>query len=136
MKSVLCRRVHFQCVHKYANQHFDENKNRAEFGACFTPHGHGHNYTLDVCVSGTIDPATGMILNLRDLDQLLKKSIQPLDGHHLNLEVPEFANTIPTTENILSYLHARIEPELKVFSVKLERLRLFESEDLWVDMVL
>lgn len=108
-------------------------KNAEEFGACFTPHGHGHNYILDAYVEGPVDSVTGMVINLRDLDEILKSAVQPLDNHHLNYEVPEFKTTVPTTENIAAYLYGKVKPALSKFSVQLKGVRLFENENLWVD---
>ncbi len=112
-----------------------EAENQATFGACFTQHGHGHNYTLETSVSGPIDPETGMILNLSTLDNFLKTAITSIDGKHLNYEVPEFKKKVPTTENLLLYLKEKLEPLVKAESPNVEfcKIRLYEDPSLWVE---
>lgn len=131
--AVLCRRTYFQCVHKYQNPLFSDAENIAEFGACFTPNGHGHNYTLDAYVEGPVQPTTGMVINLRDLDLALREVVSRLNQKHLNFEVPEFKETVPTTENIAAFIFSNLKKSLQNYSVNLNRIRLYEKEDLWVD---
>lgn len=133
MKSVLVRRVYFQCVHHYQVANWTPEKNTIEFGACFNPEGHGHEYAVEASVSGEPDPITGMILNLRDLDVALKNSIAELNGRHLNLEVPYFKTVQPTTENIAQYIAEKLAHELQAFKVELQRVRVYENTELWVD---
>jgi 6-pyruvoyltetrahydropterin/6-carboxytetrahydropterin synthase len=133
VKSVLCRRTYFQCVHKYVSPLLSEKENLSEFGACYTPHGHGHNYTLDAYVEGQVDSVTGMVINLRDLDLALREAVQILDHKHLNFEVAAFKECIPTTENIAAFLYSSLKKTLQNYPVTLNRIRLYESEDLWVD---
>lgn len=133
MTTVLARRASFQCVHRYVNPLWDEQRNLETFGLCYNPEGHGHNYTVDAFVEGPVDPETGMVLNLRDLDQYLKEAIQPLADRHLNLDVPDFQTTVPTTENIARFLFARLKNSLAGHAAKLQRVRVYETDDLWVD---
>ncbi|MBX3022288.1 MAG: 6-carboxytetrahydropterin synthase [Bdellovibrionales bacterium] len=129
----LARRKAFQCLHKYDVKDWSTEKNASVFGACFTPHGHGHNYEMEVYLEGPVDPVTGMILNLIDVDAALDKVVAPLQGKHLNLEIAEFKDKVPTTELLAAYLFERVRAEVHA-PVKLAKLRLYEYEDLWVDV--
>jgi 6-pyruvoyltetrahydropterin/6-carboxytetrahydropterin synthase len=119
-------------MHRYENPAWDEQKNREIFGACFTPHGHGHTYKLEVCVSGPVAPETGMVINLKELDESIKAVVAKVSGKHLNFEVDEFKNKIPTTENLLLYLFGHMKEKLGS-RVRLEKMRLYENENLWAD---
>ncbi|HTV54596.1 MAG TPA: 6-carboxytetrahydropterin synthase [Terriglobia bacterium] len=128
----LTRRVEFSASHYYHNPAFSPDENRRIFGKCSNPHGHGHNYTLEVTVAGEVDPKTGMVLNVKDLKRLLQSEVlEPMDHKFLNLEVPEFASRIPTTENIAIEIWNRIAP--KMAFGRLHRVRLYETSDLYVD---
>lgn len=130
----LTRRVRFSAAHRYHRPEWSEERNRSVFGPCANPHGHGHNYLLEVTVGGEPDPETGFCVDLPALDRVLREEVvDRLDHQHLNHAVPDFApgGRIPTTENILLHLWARIEPRLPAGS--LVRLRLHENEDFYVD---
>jgi 6-pyruvoyltetrahydropterin/6-carboxytetrahydropterin synthase len=130
----IARRKSFQCMHRYAVDKWTDEQNAAEFGACFTPHGHGHNYDLEVFFEGKVDAQTGMVVNLADVDALLKRVISPLEGKHLNLEVPEFKAQVPTTETLASYLAQSLIKNMSFTGVRLVKVRLYEYENLWVDV--
>jgi 6-pyruvoyltetrahydropterin/6-carboxytetrahydropterin synthase len=105
------------------------------FGPCANPVGHGHNYVLDVTVSGGIDPRTGFSVNLGWLDELLRREVTDrMDHQHLNHALAEFAEGghIPTCENILALLWPRLERGLPP-GARLIRLRLHEDPNLYVD---
>jgi 6-pyruvoyltetrahydropterin/6-carboxytetrahydropterin synthase len=126
------RRVEFSASHYYHNPHLSPEENRRIFGKCNNPHGHGHNYTLEVTVAGEVDPVTGMVMDLKDLKKLLEQEVlQLMDHRFLNKEVPAFASTIPTTENIAVEIWKLLAPKL-VFG-RLHRIRLYETPDLFVD---
>lgn len=128
----LTRRAEFSASHYYHNPKFSEEENRRIFGKCSNPHGHGHNYTLEVTVGGEVDPVTGMVLNLKDLKKLLEAEVlEAMDHKLLNAEVPVFATLIPTTENIAIEIWNRLAPKLT--SGKLHRVRLYETPDLYAD---
>lgn len=128
----LTRRTEFSASHYYHNPDFSPEENLRIFGKCNNPHGHGHNYTLEVTVAGEIDPATGMVLNITDLKKLLEAEVLGVMDHKLlNKEVLAFASRIPTTENIAIEIWNRLEPKL-TFG-KLHRVRLYETPDLYVD---
>ena len=130
----LARRKGFQCMHRYANSRWSEERNQTEFGACFTPHGHGHNYECEVYFEGEVNRETGMIVNLVDVDQLLGKVLNPLDGKHLNFEIDDFKERIPTTENIALWISDQLMRNFRIPGVRLVKVRLYEYEDLWVDV--
>jgi len=126
------RRAEFSASHYYHNPEFSAEENRRIFGKCNNPHGHGHNYTLEVTVAGEVDPTTGMVLDLKDLKKLLEDEVLELMDHRfLNKEVPAFAAKIPTTENIAVEIWNLIAPKLDFG--KLHRVRLYETPDLFVD---
>jgi len=129
----LARRRGFQCLHKYVVPEWTDSANSSVFGACFTPHGHGHNYELEAYIEGQPDPLTGMIMNLADVDQILNKVVDPLDGKHVNLEIPELEGQVPTTERLAHYLMLKLRPHFSG-GVRLVKVRLYEYENLWVDV--
>lgn len=131
----LVRAITFNCAHLYEVKEWTHDENLKEFGLCFSKQGHGHTYTLEASVEGPIDPTTGMILNLRDLDQILKESVFHLQGKHLNTEVEAFKSVQPTTENIAKYLNELILKKLTTHSVHLAKIRLYETKDLWVECI-
>jgi 6-pyruvoyltetrahydropterin/6-carboxytetrahydropterin synthase len=100
MKAHLSRRYHFSASHRLHTEAYDAAKNAAVFGKCNNPHGHGHNYTVQVTFSGPVDPATGMVCNLAELDAFAQKNlISRFD--HTNLNTLDcFANKVSTTENL------------------------------------
>lgn len=130
----LTRAVRFAAAHRYHRPEWSEERNREVFGACSNAHGHGHNYVLEVMVAGTPDPSTGFSVDLGALDRVLHEEVVArLDHQHLNHALDEFAPgaQIPTTENLLLYLWARLAPRIP--GARLVRLRLREDVDLFVD---
>jgi len=100
MKAHLTRRYMFSASHRLHSDELSEEGNRATYGKCNNPYGHGHNYMVEVTVSGPVDAATGMVCNLVDLDGFVHKAIvDRYDHQNLNL-LPEFAKEVPTTENL------------------------------------
>ena len=135
-RSLVARRLMFSSAHFYSQEKFSDEKNRETFGLCYTPHGHGHNYVVEAFLDGPIDPATKLVVNLADLDRILRDATQPLEHKHLNLDVPEFKSLVPTTENIALYLRKRVLAALPVLGPKLRlnRLRLYETDSIWVEV--
>ena len=128
----LTRRAEFSASHYYHNPAFSAEENRRVFGKCNNPHGHGHNYALEVTIAGEVNPATGMVLNIKDLKKLLEAEVlEAMDHRFLNAEVTAFATRIPTTENIAIEIWNRLAPKLTLG--KLHRVRLYETADLYVD---
>jgi 6-pyruvoyltetrahydropterin/6-carboxytetrahydropterin synthase len=129
---LLTRKIEFSASHRYDNPNLSPEENRRIFGKCNNPHGHGHNYTLEVTVEGEPSPITGMVLDLKDLKDLLDREImQRMDHRNLNVEVPELEGKIPTCENIALVIWNLLEPKIPVG--KLHRVRLYESADLFAD---
>lgn len=123
----LSRRYHFSASHRLHNTKLSEEENWRIYGKCNNPHGHGHNYTVEVRLSGKIDRDTGMISNLADLDKFVnERVIEPFDHRSLNEEVPEFKKTVPTTEILCMEIFKR----LKSFPhAKLEAVRVVETSN-------
>jgi len=129
---LITRRMEFSASHVYHNDKLSPEENRRIFGKCNNPHGHGHNYTLEVTVVGEPDPVTGMVLDLKELKEILEREVmQRMDHRHLNHEVAELAGKIPTCENIARVIWNLLEPKIKQGS--LQRVRLYESPDLYAD---
>jgi len=123
----LGRRYHFAASHRLHTDKLSEAENSRVFGKCNNPHGHGHNYTLEVRFSGAVNSSTGMIANLADLDTFVnERVIEPFDHRSLQEEVPAFRETVPTTENLCIEIFQR----LKSFSIaKLEAVRVEETSN-------
>jgi len=123
----LGRRYHFSASHRLHSAHLSEEENCRVFGKCNNPYGHGHNYVLEVSVSGKVDPQTGMIANLADLDGFVESAVlQAMDHKSLNEEVPVFQEMVPTTENLCIEIYKRLQS----FShAKLERVRIEETRN-------
>ena len=125
MKIHLSRRYRFSASHRLHSAQLDEQENRRVYGKCNNPFGHGHNYVVEVAVSGPMDRATGMIVNLADLDAFVESEvIEPFDHKYLNEEIAEFRDHVPTAENICIEIFNR----LKRFQwATLERVRIEET---------
>ncbi len=101
MKIAIFRKAHFNAAHRLHNPKWSAEKNRAVFGVCNNPNYHGHNYELEVKLVGEVDPATGYLIDLKILKELIKEEIEDrFDHKNLNLDTPEFKNLNPTAENI------------------------------------
>jgi 6-pyruvoyltetrahydropterin/6-carboxytetrahydropterin synthase len=119
----LGRRYHFAASHRLHTAKLSEEENNRVFGKCNNPYGHGHNYTLEVRFSGPVDPATGMIANLADLDAFInERVIEPFDHRSLQDDVPAFRELVPTTENLCTEIFARLRsfPAAKLEAVRVE----------------
>jgi len=105
MKAHLTRRYTFSASHRLHSDAMSEAENRATYGKCNNPYGHGHNYAVEITVSGPVDESTGMVCNLADLDSFVEREI--LGRFHLqNLNtVPEFQQDVPTTENLSASIY-------------------------------
>jgi 6-pyruvoyltetrahydropterin/6-carboxytetrahydropterin synthase len=128
VKVSLTRRYRFAASHRLHTPRLSESANPRVYGKCSNPYGHGHNYSVEVTVSGPIDPATGMIANLAQLDPYVETRIlEAFDQKYLNEQVPEFApekSLVPTTENLCRVIFQR----LKGFPLAhLDRVRIEET---------
>ena len=127
LKIVFGRRYRFAASHRLHSEKLSEEENCRVYGKCNNPYGHGHNYVVEVSVSGTVDPATGMIVNLTDLDGFVQREvIEAFDHKSLNEDVEVFREKVPTTENVCKEIFQR----LKHFPLaKLERVRVEETSN-------
>lgn len=129
----LARQITFEASHRYYREEWSKEKNQQIFGACANDHGHGHNYRLEAFFKGPVDPQTGMVVNLKFVDELLKKVIQPIDQHNLN-QLAAFRDKIPTTETLAQYIWESLVNSDLPPGIKLAKIRLHESDDLWVEV--
>lgn len=130
----ITRRVDFSASHRCANPSWSQQQNQAVYGDGANPHGHGHNYILEVTLDGQPDPVTGMIFDLKELKAILQREVlDVMDHRNLNAEVPPFDRVVPTAENVAREIWRRICPKLNLANGKLHRVRLYETEDLFVD---
>lgn len=131
----ITRSVRFSAAHRYHNPSLSADENRALFGPCNREHGHGHNYRVDMTVEGDVDPVTGMVMNLVDIDALLKAHVvSRLDHSFLNHDVEHFAETIPTCEELARWLYGELAPRVGEAGHRLAALRVWESDDLWAEV--
>src|SRR5277367_416713 len=100
MKAYLNRRYHFSASHRLHTDAYDADRNRAVFGKCNNPHGHGHNYTVQITLSGQVNSETGMVCNLADLDAFAQKNLLSRFDHTNLNTLDAFANRVSTTENL------------------------------------
>jgi 6-pyruvoyltetrahydropterin/6-carboxytetrahydropterin synthase len=129
---LLTRKAEFSASHYYWNENWDAEENARVFGKCANKNGHGHNYTLEVTVSGEIDATTGFLVDLKELKEAMDREVvEVYDHRHLNKEVQEFEKTIPTTENIAIAVWKRLDG--KIPGAKLYRVRVYEMPDLFAD---
>ena len=125
MKIHLSRRYRFSASHRLHSAQLGEEENTRVYGKCNNPYGHGHNYVVEVAVSGPVDEATGMIANLTDLDAFVESEvIEPFDHKYLNEEIAEFRESVPTTENICIEIFHRLR---RFPRARLERVRIEET---------
>ena len=129
---LLTKRIEFAASHRYDKPQWNEAKNRAVFGACYNEPGHGHNYMLEVTVSGEIDGRTGMVVNLFDLKRVLLQVLEEFDHKHLNLDMPYFKDDVPTSENIARVLWKKLAIQRDIGT--LHAVRLYEDEDLYAEV--
>jgi 6-pyruvoyltetrahydropterin/6-carboxytetrahydropterin synthase len=131
---VITRRVEFSASHVCHNPALSAEENRELYGAAANPHGHGHNYVVEVSLRGDPDPVTGMVLDLKLLKEILNREVvDPYDHRFLNHEVPPFDRVVPTTENIARDIWDRLQPHLDGDRHKLHAVRVYETSDLYVD---
>jgi len=131
---LITRKVEFSASHICRLPQLSDEENRRIFGMAANPHGHGHNYVLEVSLEGDPDPVTGMVLDLKELKEiLLRHVVEPYDHRFLNYEVPPFDRVVPTTENIARDIWQRLDPHLSDGRRRLHSIRVYETPDLYVD---
>jgi len=122
----ITRRATFAAAHILCRDDWSDEKNREMFGACVTDH--GHNYVIEVTVGGALDPDTGMVINLKQVDSILRHEfIDAVDHHHLNRDVDFLRGVIPTAENIAVAAFKQLEPHFE--PARLLKVRVVETEN-------
>jgi 6-pyruvoyltetrahydropterin/6-carboxytetrahydropterin synthase len=132
----LLRRIEFNASRRLWRDDWSRERNLAAFGD-ETPHGYGHNYLLEVEVEGSVDPERAMVVNLTDLDRILKEEVdRPLDHRNLNLDVDDFRSVIPTFENLALWIWNRVDARIRkdAWPCRLSRLRLSPTPDVSVEI--
>jgi 6-pyruvoyltetrahydropterin/6-carboxytetrahydropterin synthase len=126
------RRLHFSAAHRVHNPAMSDDENSRTFGKCNNPNWHGHNYILDVSVTGGLDERTGYVIDLSRIKEIATKEvIDKVDHRNLNLEVDFLRDTIPTTENLVVAIWRVLEPALR--PAKLSKLVLWETVNNYVE---
>ena len=129
-KPIITKKYHFCASHKYGNDYWSKEKNLEVFGKDYNTH--GHNYILEVSISGTIDPDSGWLVDLSTLNGIVKtKIVDILDHSQIEVDVDWFKGKQPSSENILIWIWDQIIPEIKEGS--LYRLRLVETHSIHTD---
>src|SRR5689334_8352786 len=124
----LTRKEHFNAAHRLFNPKWSEERNEEVFGKCSGKHFHGHNYNLFVTVKGEPDPDSGIIINLKELSQLIRSTIlEKLDHKNLNIEVDFLHGMVPSTENLARAIWKELKPH--ILGCELYCVRLFETEN-------
>lgn len=132
----LSRTIHFNAGRRLWRPDWPDEKNRSVYGD-ESPHGYGHNFALEVAVEGDTDATTGMVVNLTDLDRVLKEEVDaPLDHKNLNADVPAFRDTPPTAENVAAWIWNRVEARItrEKWPCRLAHLRLRLTPDFAVEI--
>ena len=125
MKAHLTRRYQFSASHRLHSAELTSEENQSTYGKCNNPHGHGHNYALEVTVSGQVDPETGMVCNLADLDGFVDREILERYGHSNLNTLPEFQRLVPTTENLCAAIYSALERRFRF--ARVEKVRMEET---------
>jgi 6-pyruvoyltetrahydropterin/6-carboxytetrahydropterin synthase len=113
MSLTVFRKAHFNAAHRLYRKDWTDEKNWEIFGKCNNPNFHGHNYELEVGVTGEVDPQTGYLIDMKILKDLIKEEVEDAFDHkNLNLEVPEFADLNPTAENIAKVIWEKLRVKL------------------------
>ncbi len=132
---LLTRRATFSASHFYWIDSWPAEKNHQVFGRCANRSGHGHNYTLEVTVAGEPDSVTGFVVDLKWLKDVIESEVlSAWDHRHFNLEVPEFASAVPTTENIAIAAWRRLEPAIvAAHGARLASIRVYETPEIFAE---
>ena len=133
MTVYLSRKYGFSATHRLHAAGLSDEQNKAVYGKCNNPHGHGHNYEVEITVAGPVDAITGRVVDLAALDALVANAVlEPLRYRNLNAEVAAFRTSVPTTENLTSELHRRLQeawPEcFSSKTLRLREIRIWETE--------
>ncbi|MFB3826247.1 MAG: 6-pyruvoyl tetrahydropterin synthase family protein [Bryobacteraceae bacterium] len=130
----ITRKIEFSASHVCASPQLTEEENRALYGPEANPRGHGHNYEIEVTVAGEPEAATGMVMDLKRLKEVLTREVASVYDHRfLNREVPPFDRVVPTVENIAVDIWNRLHPHLRDARCRLHAVRVYETGELWAD---
>ncbi len=133
-KVYITRRETFNAAHKLWQPNWSEEKNNEVFGRCANKNWHGHNFVLYVTVSGSPDPESGFVMNLKDLSAIIKKEVtEKLDHKNLNLDVPFLDGIMTSTENVIIAIWQILEPIIATYGAALAKLKLVETENNFVE---
>lgn len=136
MKTFITRKAEFSASHICRLSTLSEAENQRLYGDESNKSGHGHNFVLEVTLEGEPDPVTGMVMDLKDLKDVLEEEIvEPMDHRFLNFEVPPFDKVIPTTGNLAVEIWQRLDRRLNTPGCRLAKVRLFEGPELYVDVL-
>jgi 6-pyruvoyltetrahydropterin/6-carboxytetrahydropterin synthase len=124
----LTKVYHFSAAHRLHSEKYSDEENRRIFGKCNNPKGHGHDYYIEVKIKGNVDPETGMLINLSELDETMRDILEELDHTRLDIEIPVFRECQPSGENIVNYIWVRLQPKM-MKKAKLYYLKLWETSD-------
>ena len=128
------RRERFNAAHRLFNPNWSDKKNEQIFGKCANKNWHGHNYELFVTVEGPIDPDTGYVMDLKKLSDIIKHNVvDKMDHRNLNLEVDFMKGVITTAENIAVKIYEQIEKDIKLTTCSLHSVKLYETENNYVE---
>ncbi|MCU0544236.1 MAG: 6-carboxytetrahydropterin synthase [Oscillatoriaceae cyanobacterium Prado104] len=128
MEAYLTLSTHFSAAHRLARPDLSFEENSEIYGKCARPHGHGHNYHLEVTVKGEIDARTGMLVDLGALQKLVDDLVvEPLDHTFLNKDIAYFEKVVPTAENIAAYIGQLLRSPVRELGAQLHKIKLFES---------
>jgi 6-pyruvoyltetrahydropterin/6-carboxytetrahydropterin synthase len=128
MEATLTLKTHFSAAHRLALDELSYEENQKIYGKCARPNGHGHNYHLEVSVTGDIDPRTGMLIDLGGLQKAIEDYVvEPMDHTFLNKDIPHFTEVVPTAENIAIYIAQLLKKPIEELGAELEKVKLIES---------
>jgi 6-pyruvoyltetrahydropterin/6-carboxytetrahydropterin synthase len=131
---LITRKAEFSASHVCRNPGLSDEENQALYGPAANPHGHGHNYIVEITIEGEPDPVTGMVRDLKEVKDILNEQvIEPFDHRFLNHEVAPFDRVIPTAENVAVEIWRRLKPRLDSAGSRLHSVRLHETSDLSVE---
>ena len=125
MKAYLTKRYWFSASHRLHREDLSAGENRDLYGKCNNPHGHGHNYALEVTLAGRVNPETGMVCNLADLDAFIHENILERFGHENLNTLPEFHGVVPTTENLCIEIYSILAQGFH--HAEIEKIRMEET---------
>jgi 6-pyruvoyltetrahydropterin/6-carboxytetrahydropterin synthase len=124
----LSQKFEFSASHRLHNPALSDAENRQAYGKCNNPHGHGHNYELQVTLVGTPDPSTGLLADIPSFERTVASTvIDKFDHKHLNLELPEFADLVPSVENIAMVIYRLLKPKLASPRSRLASVTVWET---------